>query len=129
MLISEGVVAPPVYAQRGVLAGCPLAPALSKAALFPVCDRLTQEVQVTDMDIWIDDISVDLQNENHVSVAVRAVKALRSLRQHLGDEGLVLSATKSCFVCSSRKRCAPDLKSPTHPSFRSLRMWGLGCGV
>ena len=125
LLISGGVVAPPVYAQRGVLAGCSLAPALSKAALFPVCDRLTQEVQITDMDIYIDDISVDVQSESHTSVAVRAIKALRSLRQHLGDEGLVLSSTKSCFVCSSpesEKALRARLTEADPP--RSLRIWG-----
>ena len=31
---------PPAYAQKGILAGCPVAPALSKVALFPVCKRV-----------------------------------------------------------------------------------------
>ena len=44
---------PPAYAQRGILAGCPVAPALSKVALFPSCRRVHQEGLAKVLDVWI----------------------------------------------------------------------------
>ena len=51
--------APAIHATRGLIAGCPAAPALSKVALAAPCQRVLAMRTVVGADLWIDDISVD----------------------------------------------------------------------
>ena len=59
LLTADGLVAPPAYASRGVLAGCPIAVALSKVALWPACQAMLNQPAVNTADTWVDDLSVD----------------------------------------------------------------------
>ena len=70
VLTCEEIVAPALYARRGLLADCPLAPLLSKLALHgPLSSVLNNNKSVAGADVWIDDISVDAQDKLAVRVA------------------------------------------------------------
>ena len=62
VLQGDSQSSPPAYAQKGILAGCPVAPALSKVALFPVCKQVHQAGIAAVLDVWIDDISADVEH-------------------------------------------------------------------
>ena len=64
LLTADGLVAPPAYASRGVLAGCPIAVALSKVALWPACHAVLNQPAVSTADTWVDDLSVDFCGPN-----------------------------------------------------------------
>ena len=49
----------PVYPDRGIAAGYPLAPCLSKLALHEVASQLWSSEAVFHLDMFIDDLSVD----------------------------------------------------------------------
>ena len=66
VILSEQTISPPLFARRGLLAGCPLAPMLSKLALFGPCSAtLSGNPAVDNADIWIDDISIDTKSGIH----------------------------------------------------------------
>ena len=56
---SEGAVCPPIWPSRGVLAGCPAAPSVSKLVVHPMAERIAAKKSVCNLDVWIDDLSLD----------------------------------------------------------------------
>ena len=60
VLIGEGMASSPVWAQQGILAGCPIAPVLAKIIMAPTFRQFKQQLEPLHCDVWVDDISVDL---------------------------------------------------------------------
>ena len=100
LISSEGRVSHPIWASRGIMAGCPIAPALAKLALFPTCQKVYQSNQIQSMDVWLDDISVDVEHREPQAAARQALAVFRMLQLELGAARLQLSIRKSAFVCS-----------------------------
>jgi hypothetical protein len=105
----EGSLSPPVRAERGLMAGCPLAPILAKLAIHKPMALVTSETCVSNSDTWIDDISLDVFHVSPAQAAAGALKAYRVLKKSLAAEGLEISETKTSFVCSD-SRTATFLK-------------------
>ena len=97
ILQGDSQSSPPAYAQRGILAGCPVAPALSKVALFPVCKRVHQEGLATVLDVWIDDISADVEHFDPQIAARRAYKLYSLFKGLLPASELLLNFKKSAL--------------------------------
>ena len=76
---ADGVIGPPAYASRGVLAGCPVAVALSKVALWPACHKVLNQKAVDIADTWVDDLSVDFCGKNPHQVAAKGLRVARAL--------------------------------------------------
>ena len=98
---AEGTATPPQYATRGIIAGCPMAPSLSKVALFKACQQVWGLPHAQAVDAWLDDVSIDLVHENAGAAAQAAVHAFRTFKQAATAEGLTLSEDKTCFVCTT----------------------------
>ena len=85
-----------------MVAGCPIAPSLSKLALHFPCEEVFRSGLVSNLDTWIDDISADMVARDPVKVAAKSVKVFRMLQASLGQEQLTLSSSKSAFVCTDK---------------------------
>jgi hypothetical protein len=57
-LTAEGLVSEAIAPAKGMLAGCPHAPALSKVALWDVCQRFVAQGTPANLDTWLDDIEL-----------------------------------------------------------------------
>ena len=106
ILQGDSQSSPPAYAQKGILAGCPVAPALSKVALFPVCNAVHQNGLATVLDVWIDDISADVEHYDPQIAATRAYKLYSLFKELLPTSELLLNFKKSAFTCSDPKAAA-----------------------
>ena len=98
---SEGSLCPSIWPGRGVLAGCPAAPSVSKLVIHPIAEKLASKNSVCNLDIWIDDLSLDSVNKSPLRVASDSLKLFRGLRQDLESRGAQVSISKTCFVASS----------------------------
>ncbi|CAE7221705.1 unnamed protein product [Symbiodinium sp. CCMP2592] len=98
---SEGALCPPIWPGRGVLAGCPAAPSVSKLVIHPVAAKLASKKSASNLDIWIDDLSLDTVHKSPLQVASDSLKLFRGLRQDLESKGAQVSLSKTCFVTSS----------------------------
>ncbi|CAE7816912.1 unnamed protein product, partial [Symbiodinium sp. CCMP2592] len=98
---SEGALCPPIWPGRGVLAGCPAAPSVSKLVIHPVAEKLASKKSACNLDIWIDDLSLDSVNKSPVQVASDSLLLFRALRRDLEARGAQISISKTCFVASS----------------------------
>ena len=102
VLTADSGHSPATYSSRGVVAGCPIAPSLSKLALRAPCAEVFRSGLVSNLDTWIDDISADMVAKAPDKVAVKSVKVFRMLQASLGQEQLTLSSSKSAFVCTDK---------------------------
>ena len=77
---------------------------------------------VSNLDTWIDDISADISANDSEQVASKSIKVFRLLRDNLGQEQLLLSMTKSAFVCSDKEteKRLRKLLRPGEPPILSL---------
>ena len=94
-------LAPPAFASRGVLAGCPIAVALSKVALWPACRSALNQPAVDTADTWVDDLSVDFCGRNPQQVAAKGLRVASTLFEALTAEGLEVSLKKTTWIASS----------------------------
>ena len=101
LLSADGLVGPPAYASRGVLAGCPIAVALSKVALWPACNAVLNQPAVATADTWVDDLSVDFCGPNPHQVAAKGPRVAKALFAALEAEGLEVSLKKTTWIASS----------------------------
>ena len=101
LLSADGLVGPPAYASRGVLAGCPIAVALSKVALWPACNAVLNQPAVAAADTWVDDLSVDFCGPNPQQVAAKGLRVAKTLFAALEAEGLEVSLKKTAWIASS----------------------------
>ena len=101
IIVSDEVASPTAYACKGIIAGCPLAPTLSKLA---VGESIRQTCTGPDIDYvgtWIDDISVDTENKQADRAAAAVVRVFRRLHKALTADGHQVSIGKTYFVASS----------------------------
>ena len=122
MLDGDSGLSPATYSPSGVVAGCPIAPSLSKLALHGTCSAVQESGLVSNLDTWIDDISADISANDSEQVASKSIKVFRLLRDNLGQEQLLLSMTKSAFVCSDKEteKRLRRLLRPGEPPILSL---------
>ena len=128
LLTADGLIGPPAFASKGILAGCPLAVALSKVALWPACSKVLNQKAVATADTWVDDLSVDFCGSNPQQVAAKGLRVAKALFGALAEEGLEVSFRKTTWIASS-PAVEATLKqhNPRETLFRcrlSLRTWG-----
>ena len=122
VITADSCQSPATYSPKGVVAGCPVAPSLSKLAIHDSCAKLSASGLVTNLDTWLDDISLDIAATDADQAASRSVRAYKLMAECLGSEALVLSKAKSAFVCSDKdaeKRLRAMLR-PGDPPILSL---------
>ncbi|CAE7227892.1 unnamed protein product [Symbiodinium sp. CCMP2456] len=98
---AQGALSRPVRATRGLIAGCPLAPALSRVILHDPVAKAYRRPTTTNVDLWIDDCSVDTVDSRVERAAAAAFECYKELKQDLEAQRLQVSTTKTVFVCSS----------------------------
>ena len=99
----EGALSAPVRSTKGIIAGCPFAPGLSKLILHPVIEPLWQQSSVRHIDVWLDDIGIDIESQTHEKAAKRGKEVYGEVKQRLAAEGLTLSASKTVFIVTDTK--------------------------
>ena len=120
--------APAIHATRGLIAGCPAAPALSKVALAAPCQRVLAMRTVVGADLWIDDKSVDCESSSARLAAKNALLVSRALLQELKGAGHLPSLKKSYFVCGSYA-CEKELRRMLTPEDIRIHRIGKDLGV
>ena len=130
-LEGQAMLSAPVYPDRGIAAGCPLAPCLSKLALHEIASQLWESPSVHHLDVFIDDLTVDCKHQKASVVAQQAYSTFRKLRDAVCEAGLPLSVDKSCFICSSpqsKKELAAWIEVGDPPINDHVRDLGVDCG-
>ena len=111
---AEGSMSPVTFTSCGVIAGCPVAPALSKLALYRPCKAVVDTGLSAGLDTWIDDVSIDAEDADAQRVAQKIVALYRTISEELGNAELLISTSKSAFVCTD-KRTQHRLKQLLRP--------------
>ena len=91
LLSAENRISPGAFAGQGILAGCPIAPALSKLALFECCQRAHSSKFADSISVWLDDISGDVECKHPKETARRIYKFYLLLKEELGSAELLMS--------------------------------------
>ncbi|CAE7387584.1 unnamed protein product [Symbiodinium sp. CCMP2592] len=131
-LVADSIAATPLFPGRGVPQGCPLAPSLSKLTMSEPLKKVSALPSVTNTDLWLDDVSLDVVGPDPVEVASAALQAYRVLHASLGLEGLEVETTKTKFVAGTvRARAAlQQLRRPGEPETADLvKDLGLDCAA
>ena len=79
-IVAESTVSPRCFAESGLMAGCPYAPALAKLALFPSLSKLSSSNLTSNITAWLDDVSVDTEGPVAATTATKAVKSFKLLK-------------------------------------------------
>ena len=101
LVTSDSVASPCVYATRGIVAGCPLAPTLSKLAIGKPVVATCSGPSVDFVGTWIDDVSADVVHKSADRAAADILSLFRRLNQALEADGNEVSASKTHFLASS----------------------------
>ena len=122
LLSAENKISPGAFAGQGILAGCPIAPALSKLALYDCCQRAHDSQYADTISVWLDDISGDVESKYPKATAARIYKFYSLLKEELGSAELQLSKDKTAFVCSDGEttRALKALLKPEDPKVVSV---------
>ena len=102
VLEAEGTSSKGFYTKNGILAGDPLAPQIAKVYLQPILQRFHTQHPECQTDVWVDDISFDVCDENPNRAAIKAVDALRTLKAELEEDGLRLSIAKTGILINHK---------------------------
>ena len=121
-LSAENTVAPCITPTTGVLAGCPAAPSITKLIIHPVAAALTGRRGATNLDVWLDDLSLDCVHNDPQQLASTCVRLYRGLAISLGEMGAKVSLDKTCFVASSAAaaKALNAIRRPDDPPVRPL---------
>ena len=120
-ICTEETLSPPVEPTRGIIAGCPYAPGLSKLVMHPVMSELWANPNLDHCDLYIDDSSFDIEGKSTTEVVHKSLKVWRHVKQAFQAQHLPISVSKSAWVCSSRameKKLAEHL-GPEDPKIQS----------
>ena len=122
LLSAENRISPGAYAGQGILAGCPIAPALSKLALYDCCQRAHASQYADTISVWLDDISGDVESKHPRETAARIYRFYTLLKEELGNAELLMSRDKSAFVCSDGEttKALKALLKPDDPKIVSV---------
>ena len=100
---AEGTMGPLSFTDRGVIAGCPAAPALSKLALYTPLKTVQETGLCAGLDSWIDDVTIDAEDKDPQRAAQKIVSLYRTVSAELGHAELQISTSKSAFVCTDKQ--------------------------
>ncbi|CAE7348380.1 unnamed protein product [Symbiodinium microadriaticum] len=100
---AEGNMGPISFTDRGVIAGCPAAPALSKLALYKPLKTVQETGLCAGLDSWIDDVTIDAEDTDPQRAAQKIVSLYRTVSAELGNAELQISTSKSAFVCTDKQ--------------------------
>ena len=103
LIQAEGIAGNPKYYEKGILQGCPQAPAIAKVVLFRPLRALAHEHPAVQLQTWVDDISYGIKGSDPDYVAREAVLAFRTLKRHLEQAGLKINSDKTGFITSSKE--------------------------
>ena len=81
---AEGSMSPVTFTSCGVIAGCPVAPALSKLALYRPCKAVADTGLSAGLDTWIDDVSIDAEDADAQRAAQKIVALYRTISEDRG---------------------------------------------
>ena len=114
---SQGALSRPICGTRGLIAGCPLAPALSRIILHEPVSKAHGRATTDHVDLWIDDCSVDTVDDNAERTAAAAFACYTDLKTDLEAQGLRVSTSKTAFICSNRAagKAVTSLVGPQGP--------------
>ena len=96
-LSAENTLAPAIVPHTGVLAGCPAAPSISKLVVHTAAANLVRRPGATNLDVWIDDLSLDSVHSSPQQLANVCLRLFRGLASSLEDMGAKVSLDKTCF--------------------------------
>ena len=113
----EGALSAPVRSTHGIIAGCPFAPGLSKLILHPVAQPLWNQRNVRHIDVWLDDVGIDVEAPSPQTAAKGGREIYREVNARLGGEGLTLSAKKAVFVVTdpTTRKALGEYLGPSDP--------------
>ena len=102
--------------------GAPIAPALSKLALYDCCQRAHASQYADTISVWLDDISGDVESKHPRETAARIYRFYTLLKEELGNAELLMSRDKSAFVCSDGEttKALKALLKPDDPKIVSV---------
>ena len=98
---AENMVSAPIVATKGIIAGCPLAPGLSKLVMHDVVSPIWYGSPKCHVDLYIDDTGFDIVGQDAKECARKAYLVWTRVKQQLNRAKLPLSAGKSAWVCSN----------------------------
>ena len=98
---AENMISAPIVATKGIVAGCPLAPGLSKLIMHDVVAPIWHGSPKCHVDLYIDDTGFDIVNQDAKACARKAYLVWTRIKQQLDRAKLPLSAGKSAWVCSN----------------------------
>ena len=121
-LSGENTIAPPIVPSTGVLAGCPAAPAIAKLVIHPIASQLVQKPGAINLDVWVDDLSLDSVSPCPKMLASSCVRLYRGLCASLTNMGAKVSLDKTCFVASSAAaaKALNAVRRPDDPQVKPL---------
>ena len=93
----------PIRCTQGIIAGCPFAPGLSKLMIHPIIQPMWNKKGIRHIDVWLDDIGIDVEARNPLQAAKRGQEVFREVKTRLQGEGLTLSIKKTVFVVTDGK--------------------------
>ena len=128
LLSAENTLAPAIFPHTGVLAGCPAAPSISKLVVHTAAATLVRRPGATNLDVWIDDLSLDSVHSSPQQLASVCLRLFRGLASSLEDMGAKVSLDKTCFVASSAA-AAKALNSVRRPEDPRVRLLARDLGV
>ncbi|CAE7252271.1 unnamed protein product, partial [Symbiodinium sp. CCMP2456] len=120
-ICTEDTLAAPVQPTRGIIAGCPFAPGLSKLVMHPVMEPIHANPSLGHCDLYSDDSSFDVEGNSVTEVVHKSLEVWRHVKQAFLAQRLPISTDKSAWVCSSRameKKLAAQL-GPENPKIQS----------
>ena len=121
-LCAEGMLSAPVVATQGIVAGCPLAPGLSKLIMHEVVAPIWHGSPSCHVDLYIDDTGCDIVNQDPKVCAQKAYLVWQRVKRQLEQAKLPLSAGKSAWICSNPKaeKALNKLLRADDPQVKSL---------
>ena len=122
------MASPTFAAKRGVLAGDPIAPLLAKVALYKPLQEILSSSAVHSADVWVDDISLDVEEDNAGKAAHNAFNLYQRLKHTLILAGHKPSDPKTFFLASTAKaaRALNQLRQEGDPE---VKQSGLDLGM
>ena len=121
-LCAENMVSAPLVATQGILAGCPLAPGLSKLVMHDIVEPIWQGPPQCHVDLYIDDTGFDVVHSDPKQCANMAYHVWKEARKRFQDAKLPLSIGKTAWICSNKKveKALAKLLQAGDPAFRDI---------
>ncbi|CAE7320490.1 unnamed protein product [Symbiodinium sp. CCMP2592] len=127
-LQAEGTVAPVIKANTGLLPGCPAAPSIAKLIMPDVAAELSVKPGTSNLDVWIDDLSLDTVTAAPKQTASIALRLFRGLRSSLESRGAQVAISKTSFVATSSEACKA-LKAICQPDDPAIKNFARDLGA